>query len=696
MSSLSRPGDLYISPQGSDGWSGRLPEPDATGEDGPLASIGKARDVIRQRKTKGELPGPITVWIRGGTYSISEPLVFGPHDSAPVTYAAFPGEHPIVDGGMRLTGWRQELLNGRQVWVTDVPEVAAGKWTFRQLFVNGERRQRPRLPKSGHYWMANVPGARVDQPGPGSSSFQCAPGDIRSWHNLTDVEVVALHYWTEERMPIVSFDEETGTVVSSRKSIMALNDIQRHRFARYYVDNVFEALSEPGEWYLDRTLGRVYYLPLAGEQIEEIDAVAPRTEYLLRLEGSPDEGRYVEFLRFEGLCFRHSSWVQPKGIANRWPSEADMDPSIEYAADAQGALSVPGAIRLCGARSCAIEDCVIEHIGWYGIELSDGCLGNRIIGNEIHDLGAGGIKIDGADAHGSVARRTGNNKVTDNHIHDGSRVFHAGYGILMTHSFGNDISHNHVHDFGVTGISSGWLWDYSESVSHDNHIEKNHIHDIGKGLLSDLAGIYTLSVQPGTVIRGNVIHDIAKWNYGGWAIYPDQASSHILIENNVCYRVDSEPFYQHFGRENIVRNNIFAFGAEGQAGIGKPEAHPAFTFERNILITDGTALFVGIPENLKRANFYSDLNLFWDVSGRDLLCADANVDTDGRFYRVETFSLETWREMGHDLHSIVADPRCKDLDNLDFTLAPDSPAFSLGFRPIDTSDVGPRPKGHRE
>jgi len=80
-----------------------------------------------------------------------------------------------------------------------------------------------------------------------------------------------------------------------------------------------------------------------------------------------------------------------------------------------------------------------------------------------------------------------------------------------------------------------------------------------------------------------------------WAIYQDAASSHILIENNVCYHVDSEPFYQHFGQKNIVRNNIFAFGAEGQAAIGKPEAHPAFTFERNILITDGRALFVVYP-----------------------------------------------------------------------------------------------------
>jgi hypothetical protein len=457
------------------------------------------------------------------------------------------------------------------------------------------------------------------------------------------------------------------------------------------VENVLEALGEPGEWYLDRVAGRIYYVPMPGEQMDQIEAYAPVTEYLLQLNGRPDECAYVEFLRFEGLTFEHSAWSQPAGGGERF-----RRPGIDFGAAPQAALNIPGAIHLEGARYCAIEDCLLQHIGWYGIELVDGCRGNRIVGNVIHDLGAGGIKLDGSDAKGSVARRTGDNRVTDNHLYDGGHVFCSAVGILSVHSFGNHLSHNHIHDFYYTGISCGWVWGYAESVSKNNLIEKNHIHHLGHKLLSDMGGIYTLGVQPGTVIRGNLIHDIEKWNYGGWAIYPDEGSSHILIENNICYDTSSQPFHQHYGRGNVVRNNIFAFGREGQVALGRAEAHTAFFFERNITVTDGQPLFVGgYSGQLEKRKFESDLNLFWDVSGEAIHSGNSRSDGQGGILLVRTFDLDAWQGMGYDQHSIVADPDFKDLANRDFTLPEDSPAYDVGFQPIDFSDVGPRAKDQR-
>src|SRR5690606_34811764 len=145
----------------------------------------------------------------------------------------------------------------------------------------------------------------------------------------------------------------------------------------------------------------------------------------------------------------------------------------------------------------------------------------------------------------------------------------------------NEISHNEIHDLFYSGISCGWTWGYEESVSRDNRIEHNHIYDLGHGFLSDIGGIYTLGVQHGTVIRGNLIHDIEQKNYGGWAIYLDEGSSHILVEGNVCHDLGSNGFNQHYGRENIVRCNIFAFGRECQFSLSRAEDHVAFTFERN-------------------------------------------------------------------------------------------------------------------
>jgi hypothetical protein len=700
MSAFSK-SDLYVSPQGNDAWSGALPEPNAEHSDGPLATIQRARDVVRRRKLCGELSSPLTVWLRGGRYALTQPLTFGPQDSAPVAYAAYPGETPVLDGGRPIGDWSEGELNGHKVLVASLPEVAAGHWYFRQLFVSGQRRQRPRLPKEGYYWIAEVPGKAVTAPlFEGSDTFRAAPGDIRPWRNLTDVEVVALHSWIEERMPIASFDEQSGLVTSTRTSAMHLRDDRQARFARYYVDNVLEALQEPGEWYLDRSAGKLYYMPLPGETAQNIEAVAPTVLQLLRLEGKPDEGQYVEFLRFEGLTFRHTDWLQPKGGKERFDS-----PGIDYASAPQAAFNVPGAIRLEGARYCAIEDCTLEHVGWYGIELADGCTGNRVVGNEIADLGAGGIKLDGSDAQGSMARRTGNNVVTDNHIHQAGRIFHSAVGILSVHSFGNEIAHNHIHDLYYSGISCGWVWGYAESVSKDNRIEKNHIHHIGQGWLSDMGGIYTLGVQPGTVLRGNLIHDIEKWGYGGWAIYPDEGSSHILIENNVCYDTNSDVFHQHYGRENMVRNNVFAFGREGIARhsrIWGRDVHPsvdksfrAFVLERNILVSDGQLLFVGgHSAPLTRRNFLSDLNLLWDVS-RAPLSGDAVYDAKRQVSCPSPLGISAWQALGQDTHSIVADPGFVDLEKRDFTLREDSPALALGFQPIDLSDVGPRPKDKR-
>ena len=689
--------DLYVSPQGNDQWSGKLPAPNAAGNDGPLATLARARDLARQKKQAGELAGPLTVWLRGGRYPLSAPLVFGPEDSAPITYAAYPDEEAVLDGGVRIEGWQPTTVNGVAAWVAEVPQVAAGKWYFRELFVNGQRRRRPRLPKQDWYWMANVPGTYLTgtltgQLLDGADTFECASEDIELWKNLTDVDVVVLHYWVEERMPIARFDPTTNTVVSSRRSIFILKDDVRQKYCKYYVENVFEGLTEPGEWYLDRSDGKLYYIPLPGETPDTVTAYAPRTEQLLRLIGAPDENKYVEYLHFQGLVFRHADWKQPSGGGEKFGH-----PGIDFAAASQAAFHVPGTIQLEGARYCAIEDCLIEHVGGYGVELADGCQGNRVVGNTIHDLGAGGVKLNGSDAQGTLARRTGNNKITDNHIYDGGIIFPSACGILAAHSFGNSLSHNHLHDLYYTGISCGWVWGYRESVSKNNLIEKNHIHDLGKKLLSDMGGIYTLGVQPGTVLRGNLIHDVEKWNYGGWAIYPDEGSSHMIIENNICYHTSSQSFHQHYGRENIVRNNIWAFGREGQVRLSRAEEHLSFTFERNIVISDGQAMFEGGGHApLESRKFHSDLNLFWDVSGRAPLSVNTTWNADAKTVVTDSFTLEQWQALGQDTHSIVADPKCKDLEHFDFTLAEDSPALALGFKPIDMSDVGPRPKEQRE
>ena len=104
---------LYVSTVGNDTWSGRLGEPNADGTDGPLASVQKARDIIRETKAAtGGLTKPVTVMLRGGVYPQTEPIVFTAADSGtkecPVTYQAYPGEKPVISGGDVIRGWQAD------------------------------------------------------------------------------------------------------------------------------------------------------------------------------------------------------------------------------------------------------------------------------------------------------------------------------------------------------------------------------------------------------------------------------------------------------------------------------------------------------------------------------------------------------------------------------------------------------------
>jgi len=649
---------IYVATDGNDGWSGLYPDANSDKNDGPLATIEGARDKIRKIRSSGSFPDRINVLIRGGRYQISKPIVFTPGDSGPITYASFPGEKPILDCGEKITGWKKTTVNGTDAYVSEIPEVKDDKWYFRQLFVNGKRKKRTSLPEKGFFRIKDVPEMK-QKAGlfDGSYSFYCHRDDINQWKNLSDVEVIIFHKWIEERMPVKQFDGKTGLVVSSRKSIMALNKEER-----YKVENVFEALRNPGEWYLDRQHGLVYYIPEKDETIETAEIYAPRITQAIRLEGNPEENQFVEHLTFKGITIEHTDWVQPDD---------------GKASCAQAAHTIPGVVFMKGSRHCIIQECEIRHCGWYGIEISNGCTDINVNSNNIWDMGAGGIKINGSDAGSPLYNRTCSIVVSDNHIHDCGNVFYSAAGILSMHASDNEFSRNHIHDLYYSGISCGWVWGYSESVSKNNVIENNIIHDIGKSILSDMGGIYTLGVQPGTVIRGNIIYRINMAEYGAWCIYLDEGSSHIIVENNLCAYTNSQVFHQHYGRENIIRNNIFAFGDEGIVSFSRNEKHNSFTFERNILLAEGKPFFVfgyGIDSV---CGFSSDLNMFWDISDKDECWGFVNKHN-------KKISLKQAQQQGYDTHSVCADPGFVDPENFDFRLRSNKSVKPIGFKPFIT------------
>lgn len=441
------PLQLYVDLDGNDVWSGRLSAPNGERTDGPLATLTGARNTIRRfrvKQTSG--PVPVTVSVRAGTYRLEAPFVLEPQDSgttqAPVVYQAYPNERPLFSGGRRLTGFAR---NG-SFWECEIPEVRSGKWYFRQLFVNGERRPRARIPNEGFLRVAGTLPPVRDPEGKAvardKSGFVFRPGDLKPWNRLEDVNLILMHSWETSIHPLKSVDPEAMTVefAAPLKEWWRIGYWEREQ--RYYVENVEEGLDRPGEWYLNRETGVLRYYPLPGEQLEEAEIVAPVLTELVRFAGRPDDGRFVRHVTLRGLRFHHVDWaLSPKGNSST-----------------QAAVEVPAAIMADGALHCSFERCEVAHTGGYGVWLRRGCKDSLVVGTRLHDLGAGGIRVGEPKMPPTDATESSRNLIDNNHVFDGGRVYPAGVGIWVAQSSHNRISHNDIHDLFYSGISVGWNW----------------------------------------------------------------------------------------------------------------------------------------------------------------------------------------------------------------------------------------------
>jgi hypothetical protein len=622
---------FYVAPNGRDTWSGRLPEPNAARTDGPLATFTAARDRVREvKKTAG--PDRHEIVARGGVYRLSGPLVLTAADSG-VTYTAYPGEQPILSGGRLIAGWKQ---GSGKIWTAPVQSG----WDFHELFVGGRRAQRARTPNQGFF--------RIDGPSSQDKPFRLKfhGNEIRPEWAGKGVEVVALLAWSDLRMPVITVDEAAHVATLGADPQPSNREVN----ARYYIENAPDALDSPGEWYLDRSAGLLSYWPLPDEDLSRAEVAAPVLEQLVRLE-------HARGVVFRGLVFRHTDWSVP---------------AAGYA-DMQAAVNVPAAFDAVLSTDCAVEKCVFHGLGGYAVSFGKGSTRDRATGNRMFDLGGGGVKLGEQDLPAAESDRSEDNVVSDNDIHDLGQVFAPAIGIWVGQSSGNVLAHNHIHDLFYTAISVGWTWGYGPNACKGNRIEYNHLHHIGNGMLSDMGAIYTLGIQPGTVIRYNLIHDVASFTYGGWGIYPDEGSTEMLIENNVVYRTKSAGFHQHYGRGNTVRNNIFAFGAEYQVMRTRAEQHQSFVFERNIVYFDRGHLLGQNWTDAPWPGCGTDCHQFLF---RDNLIFDA---------RGEPFALPP-----NSSGTVVADPGFENAESYDFRLRPDSAARKIGFQQIDLSEVGPR------
>jgi hypothetical protein len=677
--------EFHVSPGGSDQGNGTAKA--------PFATIERARDAVREwkRASGGTLKAPVTVWLHSGVFRLTRTLEFTPEDSGteacPVTYRAASGEKPVISGGREVSGWKEVTVAGKRLWAAEIADVRDGKWYFRQLWSGDQRRTLARNPNQGFFRISAVPD--MDPKASYQTAqkrFQFAPGEIARWENLDDVEVVLATFWVSVRRHIAAVDTDARMVTLEYPNTHRLTDGFGNppELARYYAENAFELLDSPGEFYLNRKTGVLYYMPMPGEKVGATRMVAPVLEQLVNVEGDPRTGAFVEYVHFRGLTFAHAEWWMPRN-----------DPSGFY--QRQGSAPVPGAIRFYGARHCAFEACTVAHVSQHAIHFSRGCERNRVVGCEIFDTGTGGIRVGEADRNGRIApdakgvihdlpvEETHHMEITDNHIYSGGRLFHGSHGIWIGPSYGNMVAHNHVHDYYYSGISVGWTWGTGKSVARDNIIEYNHVHDIGQGWLNDMGAIYTLGSQPGTVIRYNVLHDVRHSAYIGRGVYFDEGSSNMLVEKNLIYNTSTAGFGQSHGKGNVIRNNIFAYGRDAQlepngGNTAKRPVENNFTFERNIVYFEKDRPILRMRWNDTDVTLRN--NLYWQEGGGEIRFAKETWDE--------------WRARGMDAGSLLADPMFVDPAKRDFRLKPGSPANKVGFEAFDLSTVGPRAAVLRE
>jgi len=668
---------IYVSPDGKDANAGT--------KDKPFATIQRTQQEVRQLKAKGMPAGGIVVYLRGGRYFLQEGLLFGKDDSgtetAPVVYRSYPGENVRIIGGKQITNFRpltDETILKRlpeeargKVWVADLKQAGItnyGQFTNRggygkdfpsplEVFFNGKVMQIARWPNEGHARTGAISSPDGEAKGRGKymfGRFHYSGDRPERWLEEKDIWMHGHWYfvYAEDHVKLQSIDV-------NKKMITVMNDTRWHPTyplykvmiganVPYYAYNLLCELDVPGEWYLDRDEGNLYFYP--PNTIETGEVIVSMLDVpLISVEGASNIALF-------GLTLE----------------------------DVRG-----NGVEIKGGYNNLVASSVIRNTGQAGVKVEGGW-DHSIVGCDIYDNGAGGIFLTGGDRYKVLPSR---HTAENNHIYRFNRFSGGSYAnAVKMDGVGQRASHNLIHDAPSIAITFN---------ANDHIIEFNELHDAPyKG--REIGAMYIYGepwylMSRGTVIRNNFFHHISyhsspNLNQGLNAIHIDAINGGLVIEKNFFYRFPNG--ISNPQPENRIENNIFVdpeirsvYQGDRSELFNTPDGEPKVDIISRLAARYLTIVrYKQPPWNYRYPQLvdllFREKPIGWAMNN----VIERNINTGGLFLSIAP---------GIKQDNIIRnnwdgdDPLFLDKDNRNFSIRPGSPVYGLiGCEPLTMDSIG--------
>ena len=689
---------VHVSISGKNSWPGT--------SERPFASLARARDAVREIRER-EPEKPVRVRIHQGTYDLAETLVLTPEDSGtsacPITWEAVAGERVVVRGCKKITGWQRwkGSIYRADLKVQGLSDVAfwqlfyqsGGGFATRQILARHPNFD-PKHPWSG----GNVYVAATAKQAHQRVIYREGDIPFDHWDDISQAEVVSTYNrgWQFAVTPIVNVDTRTRTITVRRC---------RGRFIkpnRFFIQNVLATLDSPGEWFLDRKNSVLYFYPPDGEPKD--DVLVPVMDHIVDVKGTiPYPHGYLN-TRWKG---RREDFPMPEG-AKTDPVEYVNFVGLDFECARQD------AIRMTGARHCAVTRCRITNVGNIGVNLGGVTSSFPEVGNPRVAPATG--HLAGAGGGGQILLFS---DPCETCRVEGCDVWDIGCEGVMLYGTGNRAENNHVYDIGLYAKDCPCINLFGE----ENVASRNTLHDCPrcaifiKGIdnVAELNDIHHAVMQTcdmgairfvnrnrylaGNIVRYNRVLDTPGYGfrcgaaltyespYYTWGIYLDDWTCGTTVYGNIVSGSGRGGIMIHGGGDNLVANNIVvdagAYMVE-LAPIG--DRHKTFKnvfannrIERNVLVCtrENSVPYRFTRPDRNMPSFAN--NVVWFGGSTPVVVTKGNTGVKG---------WDPWLKKGFDKGSIVADPKLRDLGDGKYGLAPDSPAWKMGFEPIPIAEIG--------